>query len=81
VSAQRGDDAAAVRSLREAEGRFEAADMPLLVSATRLHLARLVGGDEGGAVRARAVEALAGEGVRAVEPFARMFLPIEAAAR
>jgi hypothetical protein len=62
-------------ALRAAVRHAEVADMALHAQAARYSLGRLLGGDEGRELAARAEAALAAAGVRAPRRFAAMLVP------
>ncbi len=69
------DRAGAARHLRGALALGRSADMSLHVEAARYQLGRVLGGDEGRDLVARAEAALAAQGVRAPLHFASMIAP------
>ena len=75
LSNAKGDAEAAARHLRTAIERADAANMALHAAAARYTLARLLGPDEGAAVRKDAEEAMRARDVRAPQRFVGMLLP------
>jgi hypothetical protein len=75
VANLRGDEAKAIRLLREALGAFVSEDLALNVAVTRSILGSLVGGDEGRALRAEADAWFAAQTVKRPDRFVAMFAP------
>ena len=75
VDASRGDQERAIQSLELAEAAFYESDMTLYAAATRFQLGRLLGGERGRELRARAEEWFEAQGVRRPESFVGMLLP------
>ncbi|HEY5947304.1 MAG TPA: protein kinase [Kofleriaceae bacterium] len=75
VANVRGDDASAVRSLRDAARAFDGLDMRLYAETTRLRIGQLVGGDEGRDLVTGANEWLVREAVREPARLAMVFTP------
>ncbi len=75
VDASRGDLERAVQSLELAEAAFYESDMTLYAAATRYQLGRLLGGDRGKELRARAEDWFEAQGVRRPVAFVGMLLP------
>jgi len=75
VDAARGDLERAAQRLERAEAAFYESDMTLYAAATRYQLGRLMGGDRGNELRARATEWFEAQGVRKPELFVAMLLP------
>jgi hypothetical protein len=75
VDASRGDQERAIQSLELAEAAFYESDMTLYAAATRFQLGRLLGGERGRELRARAEDWFEAQGVRRPESFVGMLLP------
>ena len=75
VDATRGDQERAIQSLELAEAAFYESDMTLYAAATRYQLGRLLGGERGKELSARAEEWFEAQGVRRPEAFVGMLLP------
>jgi eukaryotic-like serine/threonine-protein kinase len=70
-----GQVASAVASLRIAAVASEAAGLAMHATASRFRLGELLGGQEGEALRAAALEAIASEGIRNVPRWVGVYLP------
>jgi hypothetical protein len=75
IAQLRGNEAGALKRLKEAEEGFATADMGLHVACTRLRRGRLMGGTEGAAQVSAAEERLREEEVRAPYRLARLIAP------
>jgi len=75
VAKRRGDDAAAVRLFADAERRFEDGGVAAQVASLQWVRGKLVGGDTGAQLVAKADAYFAGEGIGKGEAFARFFVP------
>ena len=70
-----GDDAGAVAELDAAIAGFDATGMALDGELARLRRGELVGGDEGAALRARAIAWMVGQGIKRPDRIAAMLAP------
>jgi hypothetical protein len=75
VASVRGDADGAARALTAAAEGFEATDMGLFAAASRRQLGRLLGGDEGRALIARADAWMAAQSVRRPDRMAACLAP------
>src|SRR5438445_1031851 len=75
IAKQRGDDAEALQRFAEAERRFEDNGIAAQVASLQWVRGKLIGGDTGAQLVAKADAYFAGEGIGKSEPFARFFVP------
>jgi hypothetical protein len=77
VQSVKGDRDGAALRLREAIAELEVRDAKLHVDCARLALGRMLGGDEGERLVARATKELSDQGVRMPEKLARLFVVVD----